>query len=230
MVAIVSEEFVEQVWECIATADSTLSNVEKCQALLAGMHDVEARLRLDPQDPELNFLMALLWYRWPNRTEEAIKETYRYLRDSIAQNPAHVGSLMHLGFQQFDDSRYSDALATFRKIDLASLGSASSSWQRLKVAELIICCELRLDWQTVAPQEVDRLREDYESFGEHGVAPAPVEITRSAIAVSTAGKAGACQPICEAVVRLITQVEGPGGGSLSQELKQLEGNLSKHLP
>ena len=72
-----------------------------------------------------------------------------FLKKALEENPEHVRAQVHLGFQQFDDAKYADALATFQRADVDSLGAPSSAWQLLKVVELVICCRLRLDWRNV---------------------------------------------------------------------------------
>jgi len=108
-------------------ADYASSADEKRSAILAWMREFEAQLEHHPRDAELKYCMALLWYNWPERTDETRGYVYAYLKKALEENPEHVRAQVHLGFQQFDDAKYADALATFQLADVDSLGAPSSA-------------------------------------------------------------------------------------------------------
>src|SRR5262249_31602294 len=148
-------------------------------------------------------------------TDEMRAQVYSFLKDAQRDDPSHVGARLYLGFQQFDDHRFGDALTTFQSIDLDALGKRAQSWSRLKVEELIICCKLRIDWHTLKMEEVEELRQHYTTYKEDAVPPAPMEIARAAVAMCLDIHAKELEVIVCGVIAIIEIAEGEDGGSLA---------------
>lgn len=216
------DQAVERMWEHIADADYASSPDAKRAALSAGMTDIEAQILAHPHNANLYYYMALLWYHWPDRTNEARGRTHSYLKLTLDIDPEHARARIYLGFQQFDESRFEDALTTLEHSNAESLGPPSSAWQLLKVAELIICCKLRLNWQNVTLGELEKLTADYEAYKKDTTPPAPVELARTAIALCANVQEPEFLEIVRKIIHLVKQVEGPEGGALHRELPQLE--------
>lgn len=217
-----AEDAIEQMWEHFSRAAFDAPTGERESALLAAMETIEEALRLDPNSAELHYYVGYLWYHWPERTEEVRGKIYSSLTTAIQFDALHTGARLYLGFLQFDDGRYNQALSTLGAIRQESLGEPGRSWSKLKVEELIISCKLRLDWRTVRPGEIDCLRSHYVMYKEAMEPPAPVEIVRSAVALCCNSRTEGLASVVDAVVQLLRDVEGEEGGALGPEMKQLK--------
>jgi hypothetical protein len=117
--------------------------------------------------------------------------------------PANARVALWAGFALFDLARYHDAVTHLRNASAAPL----QDWARAKVAELMLCCEIRTGVGSVTIDRFQRLHETHQSLGEH--APIPEELHT---ALREARAAGLLDPdLVEAAEKMFAQAFADAG-------------------
>lgn len=137
----------------------------------------------NPSNAEASFALGLCWYNYPATSQERTENIEKWLRKAIEIEPNHQFANLYLGHFFFDEGRYDEALIRFEQVNPIHFKEIDQTWRAIKLRELVICCQLYLEWQQVSSSAFQKLLGEYLSLSIEE-APHPVELVSCLVSLS----------------------------------------------
>jgi Lipoprotein NlpI, contains TPR repeats len=109
-----------------------------------------------PDNPDLHHLMGLCWYYEPELSDDSRTCIVQSFENALKLKPDYHFASLYLGHFYFDEGRYAEALQLFSQVDEGYFESIPQPWRVLKNRELVLCCRLYLDAESVQIGDIDR--------------------------------------------------------------------------
>jgi tetratricopeptide (TPR) repeat protein len=153
---------------CIDIVDYLLieASVTKEPVLRAGLFAMARQKSIDclddaPEDPDLNYLVGLTLYDSFCDDEQYGPQAEDYLRKAVSLDPSNQYARLYLGHYCYDTKRFEEALDCFQAVDENYFRSIPQVWRVLTLHELIICCRVFLDDNSLSLRDFERLVEEF---------------------------------------------------------------------
>ena len=127
----------DRLWKLIDDAQAA-SDHEMANTLFREAEQLARRLyEAEPDDAEHCYAIALTYYhRWDTQHER--QKCVQWLRKTEKLDPTHPWVPLYLGYQFFDEKRYTDAYAEFDRVNQNYFASRELEWRNIKTDELMI--------------------------------------------------------------------------------------------
>lgn len=134
-----------------------------------------------PNDPDFHHMLGLDWYRHPGKSGERSQSIRKALKTATDLNPSHQFANQYLGYINFDEGQFEQALAHFRSNHHDFFISIEQKWRSLKTIELAFVCELYLA-RSVDLAALKHFFEDYLAEEQEDMPDTvfPIELLRCA--------------------------------------------------
>ena len=127
-------------------------------------------------DPEFNYLAGYINYRTPDKSLDIWKRAEHFLRQAVALSPDHQFAIYYLGCLLFDLKRYCESREMMLRIRVDTFKGLNQKWRIAKAYELVICCDLYLNPESVSGEHFEGLLSLYRDIGDPVIAPTPSEL------------------------------------------------------
>jgi tetratricopeptide (TPR) repeat protein len=164
--------------EDILTRAACADMEDERNALLATARALAIRyLESAPDDPEFNYAAGLVMYNSFVEDEPYGSLAEKYLGKAIDLEPSHQFARLYLGHYYYDTGQYGKALSCFEMVDAKVFLALNQKWRLLKLQELMLCCKLRLQPQSITEDDFRTLIREYIKSSPED-APVPSELLR----------------------------------------------------
>lgn len=154
---------------------SASTGAERKQSLTHAQKLVAELLAIAPDDADSNFAAGLTMYEsWPEQEEDE-SLTEKYLLKALSVNPNHQLAKLYLGHHYYDNGKYEQALPLFEGVEEEHFLSIGQKWRVLKLHELILCCKLYLNDQSLSGDHFISLANEQLTADPEDV-PVPIEL------------------------------------------------------
>jgi hypothetical protein len=171
------DEVVQLLEDEALTDDFNLKRVYVSDAI----SKANTLLRHNPGDADFHHLLGLCWYHHPDYSPERSISIRQSLQTALTIDPCHHFANQYLGYINFDETHYEEALKYFNATNHEFFISIDQKWRSLKATELAIICKLRLgqpvDMLTLNSFFEDYLAEENKDIPDTAV---PLELRRYA--------------------------------------------------
>lgn len=96
------------------------------------------------ESAETQYALGYAWYLQPVETDLRDQNILKHLKMAIYLDPAHRYARLYMAHNYFDKKEFADALQILLKFESNEFSEIGQSWRDVKIAELILCCKLRL--------------------------------------------------------------------------------------
>lgn len=154
------ESLYDEVMQLIENEAFTDDCNLKRSYVLEAISKTNFLLRHNSYDADFHHLLGLCWYHHPDKSPERSISIRSSLQNALVIDPLHPFANQYLGYINFDEAYYEEALKYFNATNHAFLISIEQKWRSLKTIELAIVCKLRLG-QVVDTSTLNSFFEDY---------------------------------------------------------------------
>lgn len=106
---------------------------------------VNTLLPLADSDADAAYALGYLWYVYPRdepcASVPTTAESQRWLRKAVSLDPSHAKARLYLGYLAYDCGQIAEARDWLVTVVPAGLGS---DMLRVSLAEMLVCCEVRI--------------------------------------------------------------------------------------
>ncbi len=162
------------------------------QAIVDAECTMDATVRAELLDQAITFLsnhgdgdsadiqqaIGYAWYCHPSTQELRNAKVTYHLENALRINPRHKFARLYLGHHLYDQKEFAQALEIFLGFEIGEFSKLDLAWREAKLAELILCCKLRLQHKESLSEAVTRLCEAL-TYCEEELNPSPLELTET---------------------------------------------------
>ena len=142
--------------------ETPLGSIEKMRK---GIGILEALQFNSPDSEEINYALGYAWYNYPGDKKERDDKLIEYFERVLSINPSHDFANLYLGHYFFDKARYREAQSCFKKVN-AERSFPKQIWRKLKLDELLLCCHIRVDVESLTSDMCDEFISEYTKYDE----------------------------------------------------------------
>jgi tetratricopeptide (TPR) repeat protein len=154
LVAIEVDTLFEKIDQLLADASAANSEEERLRIVDAAIGRANRLVELEPENANAHHVLSLCWYHHPSNSLDRSHQIRRHLEVALGIDPSHQFANQYLGYINFDEGRFAEALACFERTDFNYFESLDQSWKALKARELIVVSKLRLGFDFFDLQEL----------------------------------------------------------------------------
>jgi hypothetical protein len=160
------------VWKNIEAAEGTNDVHERTAFLEAAIDQITS---LNDNAADLQYALGYAWYLHPSEHPSRWERIKTHLQNALQADPNHKYAKLYLAHHFFDGGAYASALNLLAGFGPTDFDDAGQGWRDAKVAELILCCQLRLG---AVHGIKDAVRQFCESLTrlDNGMHPVPDEL------------------------------------------------------
>jgi tetratricopeptide (TPR) repeat protein len=107
------------------------------------------------------FAAGYCWYSAGGDEGERQSKAENYLSRAVALDPSNAMAHLYLGHLFFDQKRYKEAAEAFQLVDVSSFVAKGQNWRALKARELLLCCLLFTDPDSIDETALHRFYRDF---------------------------------------------------------------------
>lgn len=139
------------------------AHVEKLKLINTAILKATRLVELEPKSADAYHLLALCWYHHPDKSPHRSNEIRRNLNHALSIDPQHQFANQYLGYINYDEGFYKEALDCFERTDSGFFESIDQIWRSLKARELKVVCKLHLDLESFGIEELNSFIAAYKA-------------------------------------------------------------------
>ena len=132
-------------------------------------------LAVVPNEADSNYAAGLTMYEYGLEQKEDGSLAESYFLKALSLDPTHQFARLYLGHYYYDNDKHAKALSLFEEVEEEYFLSIGQKWRVLKLHELILCCKLYLNSESVREEHFLSLADEFLTTDPEEV-PVPAEL------------------------------------------------------